>query len=126
MAAADVDEMYDLLAFYGQAVPTADQVDARHVSDIKYAVKTGFENGNDHVYAYSAHCAQACTCDPGEEQPARHVDCYFCLPAQIKHDDMCEAVQRFSEQLAAAGVFLQEAWEAQAAQLNTAVHTAPC
>lgn len=25
-ASADVDEMYDLLAFYGQAVPTGDQV----------------------------------------------------------------------------------------------------
>lgn len=25
-AAADVDEMHDLLAFYGQTVPTADQV----------------------------------------------------------------------------------------------------
>ena len=26
-SAADVDEMYDLLAFYGQAVPTGDQVE---------------------------------------------------------------------------------------------------
>jgi hypothetical protein len=40
---------------------------------------------------------------------------------QIKHDDMCEAVQRFGEQLAAAGTFLQDAWEAQAAQLQAAV-----
>lgn len=36
---------------------------------------------------------------------------------------MCEAVQRFGEQLAAAGAFLQEAWETQAAQLQTAVRT---
>lgn len=42
---------------------------------------------------------------------------------QIKHDDMCEVVQRFGEQLAAAGAFLQEAWSAQAAQLQTEVWT---
>lgn len=40
---------------------------------------------------------------------------------QIKHDDMCEAVQCFGEQLAAAGAYLQEAWAVQAAQLQTSV-----
>ena len=39
---------------------------------------------------------------------------------------MCEAVQRFSEQLAAAGAFLQEAWAMQAAQLQASVSAGAC
>jgi hypothetical protein len=45
---------------------------------------------------------------------------------QIKHDDMCEAVQRFGEQLAAAGTYLQDAWAVQAAQLQTLVSRGEC
>jgi hypothetical protein len=39
---------------------------------------------------------------------------------------MCDAVQRFGEQLAAAGAFLQEAWAVQAAQLQASVSKGAC
>ena len=45
---------------------------------------------------------------------------------QIKHDDMCEAVQRFGEQLVAAGTYLQEESAVQAAQLQTLVSKMEC
>jgi hypothetical protein len=99
-SSADVDEMYDLLAFYGQAVPTGDQVQTR--------------------------VSMPCTCLSISVLilELRGPTLLWCW--QIKHDDMCEAVQRFGEQLAAAGAFLQEAWAVQAAQLQTLVSKAEC
>jgi hypothetical protein len=43
-SSADVDEMYDLLAFYGQAVPTGDQVHTcLHAVHMPEYLGVGFE-----------------------------------------------------------------------------------